>query len=210
VDTDCFYTTIQTWAYYSEHQCSILLYHQCLILCTLQATIPKESASTHTCNLKTESGTACTFEAAVPHLTFKHRVRYWNMNIWGFKTTDISFISHSQLKKQGTITCNIILNNCDKQLKRLNNSRTQQCAANQRKLREILCSNYCVTAWSLRLCGLNPAMDRHYFILNTRAARPLNTGHVTCDYGNSQIINQFYTLYTCKLITATGLKPNRS
>ena len=44
------------------------------ILCTLEATIAKESASSHICNLKTGSGVACTFEAAVlgtqPHLTF--------------------------------------------------------------------------------------------------------------------------------------------
>jgi hypothetical protein len=42
------------------------------ILCTLGATIPKDSASSHICNLKTGSGTARKFEAAVlgiqPHL----------------------------------------------------------------------------------------------------------------------------------------------
>lgn len=42
------------------------------ILCTLEATIPEDSASSHICNLKTGAVTACTFEVAVignqPHL----------------------------------------------------------------------------------------------------------------------------------------------
>jgi hypothetical protein len=44
-------------------------------LCTLEATIPQDSASSHICNLNTGSGTAGTFEAAVlgtqPHLTIQ-------------------------------------------------------------------------------------------------------------------------------------------
>jgi hypothetical protein len=55
------------------------------ILRTLEATTPKDSASSHICNLNTGSGTACTFEAAVlgaqPQLTLKHMVGYYNMHI---------------------------------------------------------------------------------------------------------------------------------
>ena len=80
------------------------------------------------------------------------------MHIWGCRSMEFSFISHSQLKKEETITGNTIWNNCDKQLKRLNKSRRQQHAANQGKLREIHFSNYCVWAWRWRLRGINPAI----------------------------------------------------
>jgi hypothetical protein len=53
----------------------------------------------------------------------KHRVWYYNMNIWGCRTTEFSLISHSQLKKDEIVTGNTIWNKCDKQLKSLNNSR---------------------------------------------------------------------------------------
>ena len=117
----------------------------------------------------------------------KHRVGYYNMHTWGCRTTEFSFISHSQLKKEETVTGNTNWNNCDKQLKHLNNSRRQQHAVNQRKLREIHCPNYCVWAWRWRLRGINPAIDLHCIILNKSAVRPSNTWYVTWEYGNSQM-----------------------